>query len=423
MRNFSFIILIKLFFTTYLFGQNPLQVDYITVKGAISPTTASYITRSLDLAQQHNAECLVIELDTPGGLLNSTKEIVQQILASDIPVVVYVAPEGASAASAGTFITLAAHVAVMAPTTNIGAAHPVQMGGGQMDSVMQEKLVNYSESYIETIAKRRNRNIEWAKSAVRKSISITAEEALQINVIDLIAANRRDLLEKLDGREIEGKTLHTQNAEITEIPMSLGERFFSFLFHPEMMLILTLIAIYGILGELSNPGAIFPGVAGVISLVLLLYTVAAVPVNIAGFALIGLAIALFIGEAFTPTFGLLTAGGAVAFILGALMLFKDLSPIYQISWSFLIPITILTVLFFIFIVSAGLRAQFMQVKSGRDTLLHQTVEVIEDIDQKGGRVFVEGESWKAISEQPIKKGDYCEIIEIKGLTLKVKPIK
>ncbi|HKI47357.1 MAG TPA: nodulation protein NfeD [Balneolales bacterium] len=396
-------------------------MNLIQIDGAIGPTTYSYIARGIGESEEQQVQCLIIELDTPGGLLETTKEIVKAILASKVPVVVYVAPQGASAGSAGTFITLAAHIAAMAPATNIGAAHPVTIGGAQqMDTVMSEKIVNYSESYIESIASRRKRNVEWAKKAVRESASITADEALKINVIDLIADNLADLLQKIDGKEVDGKVLHTKTAEIVPLKMTKGEELLRFLFHPEVMFILMLIAIYGIIGEISNPGAIFPGVTGAIALILLLYTVAAMPVNIAGFALIGLAIILFILEVFTPTFGLLTVGGAVAFILGALMLFEDLPSMYQLSLSFLIPFTILTVLFFAFIVSAGIKAQFMKIKSGREMMLGEEAIALTDIGKEGGRVIIEGENWQAISDQNITRGDHCIVTDIHGLKLHVK---
>lgn len=425
MRDVIYLIFITLLGITpvRLQTSHPV-VTLIKIDGAIGPTTYSYISRGIRLSEEKQAQCLIIELDTPGGLLESTKDIVKVFLASKVPVVVYVAPQGATAGSAGTFITLAANIAAMAPATNIGAAHPVQMGGGQgTDSVMREKLVNYSESYIESIANKRNRNVEWAKSSVRESSSITAQEALKINVIDLIADDIPDLLQKINGRTINGKTLHTANAEIIPIKITHSEQFLRFLFRPEVMFILMIVAIYGILGEISNPGAIFPGVTGAISLILLLYAVAAMPVNIAGFALIGLAIILFVIEAFTPTFGLLTAGGAVAFILGSFMLFEDLPDMFQISWTFLIPATILTVLFFVFVVSAGIRSQFMKIKSGKESMLGEQGTALTDIDEHGGRVFIEGESWQAVSVKKIKKGEPCLVLEIKGLKMKVEPIK
>ena len=396
-------------------------VTMISIDGSISPTTTNYISRGIKTAREQGAEALVIQLDTPGGLLESTKNIVQAFLDSDdLPIVVYVAPEGARAASAGTFITMASHIAAMAPTTTIGAASPVQMGG-QADSVMQKKIFNYSESFIESIANRRDRNAEWARSAVRDGEAITADEALELNVIDLIATDRDELIDKIDGQVVNGDTLNTRNATIKEIPLNLAEKLLGFIMRPEVMLILTMIAIYGIIGEVTNPGAIVPGVAGVIALILVLYASAAMPINLAGFALIGLAIVLFIAEAFTPTFGLLIARGAVSFFLGALMLFQDLPKSMELSWAWLIPATILTTLFFIWIVTEGIRAQFTTSKTGKEPMIGKQAEVVENINTRQGRVFVNGEYWNAVSDQEIKEGENCEIVSIEGLTIKVKP--
>lgn len=397
------------------------SVAMIAVDGSISPTTTNYINRGIREAREQGAECLIIQLDTPGGLLESTKNIVQAFLESDdMPVIVYVAPEGARAASAGTFITMAAHVAVMAPTTTIGAASPVQMGGGQVDSVMKKKIFNYSESFIESIANRRSRNAEWAKSAVRDGESITAEQALELNVIDFIAADREELLASLDGRVVDGDTLQTRNATITEIPTNLAENLLGFIMRPEVMLILTMIAIYGIIGEVTNPGAIVPGMAGVMALILVLYASASMPINIAGFALIGLAIVLFVAEAFTPTFGILIAGGAVSFFLGALMLFQDLPKSMELSWAWLVPATVLTTLFFVWIVTEGIRVQFTNNITGKESMIGKQGEVIESIDGNSGRIFINGEYWNAISNEELKEGEACEIVEINGLTAKVK---
>lgn len=401
----------------------PGGVSVIRVKGTIGPTVTQYIQRGLRTSIDAGDELLLIELDTPGGLLNSTQDIVQTMLGSSHPIAVYVTPDGANAGSAGTFITLAAHIAAMSPTTNIGAASPVSMGGAQMDSVMQKKIFEFSESYIQTIAERRGRNAEWAVSAVRDGDSITADEALEINVIDLIAADRADLLAQIDGREVEGRTLQTDGAVPKEIPPNLAELFFSFVIRPEVMLILTLVSIYGILGEVTNPGAIVPGVAGVISLILLLYGVAAMPINIAGFLLIGLAIILFVTEAFTPTFGILTAGGTVAFFLGALMLFQDLPEEMQLSLYWLVPATILTALFFIFIVYYGIKAQFKRKSVGLEAEIGDEAEVTDPITpNKEGRIFHNGEYWRAVmaNDEKLKAGETCIIVRFEGLKAIVK---
>lgn len=397
------------------------RVAMISVEGSISPTTTNYINRGIVRASELQAEVLIVQLDTPGGLLESTKNIVQAILDSDeVPVVVYVAPEGGRAVSAGTFITMAAHIAAMAPATTIGAASPVQMGGGGQDSVMQKKIFNYSESFIESVANRRDRNAEWAKSAVRDGESITATEALDLNVIDFIADNREHLLEQIDGQVVNGDTLQTRNARIEEIPTNLAETLLSFIMRPEVMLILTMIAIYGIIGEVTNPGAIVPGVAGIIALILVLYASASMPINIAGFALIGLAIVLFVAEAFTPAFGILIGGGAVAFFLGALMLFQDLPQSMELSWAWLIPATVLTTLFFVWIVTEGVRIQFSNSITGKESMIGRKGEIVESIKDGKGRIFINGEYWNAVSDEEMEEGETCEIVEIDGLTATIK---
>jgi membrane-bound serine protease (ClpP class) len=405
-------------------GLRAADVGLIKINGAIGPATASYISRAIDVATERDDACLIIELDTPGGSLESTKQIVQNFYASRVPTVVYVFPEGAWAGSAGCFITLAADVAAMAPGASIGAAHPVSIGAGgeeKTSDVMKEKLEQITGSFIEGIAKRRGRNAEWARSSVVESKAITAEKALELKVIDLIAKDVPDLLTQLDDREVGGKTLKTANAGVVEIPMTTQERVLQLLSHPELMMILMLVAIYGIIGELSNPGAILPGVVGAIALILVLYMATILPVNIAGLALIGVAVVLFIVDIYAPTHGVLTFGGIVAFFLGALMLFNRADPAFRLSLVYIIPATLVTAAFFIFVVGAGLRAQFLPVRAGRETLLGKTVPALARIDACSGKVFVEGEYWNALSEVPIESGHPVEIVGINGLTLKVKP--
>jgi membrane-bound serine protease (ClpP class) len=397
-------------------------VTVITIKGAIGPTTTNYITRGLETALEKGAEALIIELDTPGGLLNSTQDIVQVMLASKMPIVVYVTPSGGNAGSAGTFITLAAHIAAMAPTTTIGAASPVSMGGQQQDTVMQKKIFNYSESFIENIAKERDRNAEWAKSAVRDGAAITETEALELNVIDFISQDLNELLIQIDGLVFEGDTLQTAQASINREGETFAEQFFSFIMRPEIMLILTMVAIYGIVGEVTNPGAIVPGVAGVIALILLLYGSATMPINVAGFVLIGLAIVLFLVEAFTPTFGILITGGAVSFFLGALMLFQEFPKNMQLDWYWLVPATILTVIFFGWIATSGIKAQFTGHRTGLESLIGKKAKVVDDIDEEGGRILISGEYWNAVTEgEEIESNEWCEIVRFEGLTVTVKP--
>jgi membrane-bound serine protease (ClpP class) len=402
------------------------KVSFIEIDGAIGPATATYISRSIEEARTQNTQCLIIQLNTPGGLLDSTQKIVQTFLASPLPVVVYVAPTGATATSAGCFITIAANVAAMAPATTIGAAHPVSIGGfpssgeEKTDDTMKQKLENFSVSYMEAIAGKRQRNVEWAKSAVKESASISAQKALELKVIDLIAADLPDLLQKLNGRVVEGKTLKTAGAEIAQVRMSPSERIFQKLWRPEVMFILMLIAIYGIIGELTTPGAILPGVVGAIALILALYLAAILPVNVTGLLLIALAFMLFIVDVYAATHGVLTVGGIIAFLIGSLMLFDRADPLFRLSLNYIIPATLITAAFFIFVIGKGLRAQLLPVKVGAQTLVGKTVTTLTPIDSRGGRVFVEGEYWNAVSDAPIEEGQVAEIAAVQGLTVKLK---
>jgi membrane-bound serine protease (ClpP class) len=409
---------------TTLSGAPPHRVGTIAIRGAIGPATGTYVARAISVATAQEDTCLIIQLDTPGGLVDTTKEIVRDFYDSKVPIVVFVAPAPASAGSAGVFITMAADVAAMAPHTSIGAAHPISIDFSgaveKADDVMKEKAENYISSFAESIADKRHRNVEWAKSAVIESAAITAEKALELNVIDLLANDMPDLLKKLDGREVGGKPLATADAQVVAIPMTLGEKFLQMFLRPEAMFVLMLVVIYGIIGELSSPGAILPGVAGAIALILVLYMGAILPVNVAGVVLILLAVVLFIIDIYAPTHGVLTFGGILSFFLGALMLFNR-EPGFTLPLSYIIPATILTAAFFIFVVGAGLRAQLLPVRAGRETLLGKVVPALDRIDAGRGRIFVEGEYWNAVSDAVIEKDRPVEIVEIRGLTLKVKP--
>jgi membrane-bound serine protease (ClpP class) len=401
------------------------EVGLIKIKGAIGPATASYIERAIRISGERRYECLVIQLNTPGGLVTSTEEIIQSFYASKVPVVVYVAPSAASATSAGTFITVAADVAAMAPNTRIGAAHPVSLGfsgggDGSTNSVMMSKAENDLVSLMKNIAERRGRNVKWAESAVRESASITSEEALKLKVVDLIAKDLPDLLAQLNSRQVTDKTLQTTGASISEIPMILRERVFQVLWRPEVMFILMLVAIYGLIGEMSNPGAILPGVVGAIALILVLYMSSILPVNVAGLALIGLAIALFLIDVFAPTHGVLTGGGIVAFFLGALMLFNRSDPSFRLSLGYILPGVVLTAAFFIFVVGKGLRAQRLPVRVGRETMVGKVVPALAPIGRAAGKVFIEGELWNAVSDEAIEKDAPVEVVAVDGLTLRVK---
>jgi membrane-bound serine protease (ClpP class) len=401
------------------------QVGLIKIDGAIGPATASYVSRAVDAAASQNDECLIIELDTPGGLLDSASEIVHKLYDSKTPTVVFVAPAPARAGSAGVFITMAADVAAMAPHTRIGAAHPVELGASgepeKTDDTMKTKIENDTAKFAQSIADKRHRNTDWATSSVRDSASITAEEALGQNVIDLIANDLPDLLKQLDGREIGDKSLHTAGATVVEIPMSTWEKFSQLFLRPEVMFILMLCVIYGFIGELSSPGAILPGIVGAIALILVLYMTAILPVNVAGLALIALAVLLFIADVFASTHGMLTTGGIIAFFLGAMMLFNHGEPGFSLSLRWVIPGTVVTALFFIFVAGKGVRAQFRPVRAGKETMIGQVVAAKSKIDSVGGKVFIEGELWNAVSETPVESGGNVEITAVEGLTLKVKP--
>lgn len=400
------------------------RVALLNVQGTINPAIAGYLARGITLAAAEDAACVIIRLDTPGGLLDSTKDIVQSFYASTVPVVVYVGPSGANATSAGAFITMASDVAAMAPNTSIGAAHPVSIGGGgaeKVDDVMKQKLENFTVSYIETIAEKRGRNVEWAKSAVRDSANITSEKALASNVIEIIALDMNDLLRQLEGRTVKERRLATEGAQVFEIPMNIRERVFHLAWRPEVLMLLMLVAIYGIIGEVSNPGGIIPGVMGAVALILALYMSAAMPVNVAGLVLLAIAVVLLIAEAFTPSFGLLTGGGVIALFFGLLLLFDRADPIFRLSLSFIVPATLVTAAFFVLVVGAGLRAQRLPTKSGRESMVGQTAPALVAIDSQGGKLFVEGEYWNAVSEEPIAAGVRVEIVALDGLTLKVRP--
>lgn len=405
-------------------GLSAATVGIININGAISPATEGYISRAVDVSNERKDACLIIQLDTPGGLLDSTEKIINKFYGSKVPIVVYVSPAPGHAASAGAFITMAADVAAMAPHTRIGAAHPVNIGATgdieKSDDVMKKKEENDTASLAESIAQKRHRNEEWARSSVIDSASITAEKALELKVIDFIADDVPDLLKKLDGRQLHGETLQVTDATLVPIKMTSRENFLQLFLRPEVMFILMLVVIYGIIGELSSPGAILPGVAGAIALILVLCLTAILPINAAGFILVILAMALFIVDVYAPTHGVLTTGGIISFFLGALMLFNTADPAFHLSLWYIISGTIVTALFFLFVVGAGLRAQRLPIRAGKETMLGKVTPAAERIDATGGKVFVEGEWWNAVSEAPIESGQPVEIVAIEGLKLKVK---
>lgn len=399
----------------------------INVDATINPATAEYIENGIRKAEDARASCLVIFLNTPGGLLKSTRAIVSNIIESNVPVIVYVAPAGAHAGSAGVFITLAAHIAAMAPGTNIGAAHPVELQGSP-DTIMNEKSTNDAVAFIKAIAGKRNRNLEWAENAVRNSVSITEKEALENNVIDLVAVNITDLLNKLDGKKVElpynTATLQTKNARIVKVEMSALEKMLNLLSDPNVAYILLMLGFYGILFELYNPGAILPGIVGVISLILAFYSMHTLPVNYAGLALIIFAIVLFILEIKMATHGVLAIGGVVSLLLGSFMLIQSNSSLefVKISRSVIYSTVVITTLFFLFVIGLGLKAQRAKPVTGIEGIKDEIGEATEDLDPFG-YVRVHGELWKAESVSgKIEKGKKIRVVQIENLKLFVETV-
>ncbi len=395
------------------------------VDGIIAPSTAEFIVGAIKKAEEGRAQAIVIELDTPGGLDLSMRVIIKEILRSPVPVIVYVSPSGARAASAGAFITIAAHVAAMAPGTNIGAAHPVQMGGGEMDEEMAKKVENDAAAYIRGLAERRGRNAKWAEKAVRKSVSITAKEAAKLKVIDLVADDFDDLLAKVDGRVLEtgaGKiTLKTKAATTVEVEMTFRDKILKVITNPTIAYMLLLLGMAGLYFELSTPGAILPGVLGGISLILAFYAFQALPINIAGLLLIILGGLFFVLELQVASHGLLTAAGIVAMLLGSLMLIDSPAPFLQISLSAIIGVTAATAAFFILIVGAAIRAHRRQPTTGREGLIGLTA-VAKTPLKPDGQIFLRGELWNATCEEAVELGGKVEITGVNGLTLNVKKL-
>ena len=416
-------------FLSFIFFNQVLgqKVYSIKIDGAINPVTADFIKSSIEQAADNKAECLIIHLNTPGGLLKSTRVIVSDMLESPVPIVVYVSPGGSHAGSAGVFITMAANIAAMAPSTNIGAAHPVS-SQGQMDSVMSGKVTNDASAFIKTIAEKRNRNVEWAEDAVRNSVAITETEALDKKVIDLIASNEQELLEKINGMQAEvlGKqiTLQTKNAKVERLEMGWVDNFLAIISDPNIAYILMMVGMYGIMFELYNPSSIFPGVVGVISLILAFYAMHTLPINYAGLGLIIFAIILFLLEIKIISHGILAIGGVISLFLGSIMLFRNgsMPELYKVSWGVIISSTILTSLFFLTIIGMGMKAQLAKPMSGADGIVGELGEAINDLDMIG-RVRVQGESWNAESiSGRIEQGDKVEVTAIENLKLFVKRV-
>jgi len=414
------------------------------IQGAIGPAVAEDIEYAI--ADAHEQSLFILRMDTPGGLDLAMRRIIQAILASAVPVIAYVAPQGARAASAGTYILYASHIAAMAPATNLGAATPVRIGGMPRPNIpkpdvpdapndpkkapaseavnnpMQHKMINDAAAYLRSLAQLRGRNAEWAEQAVRNAASLSAEQALEQGVIDMIADDIPQLLSKLDGRTVvtsQGKvTLKTQGMIIETVERSWRSHLLAVISDPNVAYILMLLGMYGLFFELANPGFVLPGVIGGISLLLALFAFQVLPVNIAGLGLIGLGIAFMIAEAFVPSFGVLGLGGVIAFVAGSIMLMDTGVPGYGISMLLIGAVSFVSALFFILITSMAIRARMRPIVSGAEELLHESGIALESFEQYG-RVQVHGETWQAISDQPVHKGDAVRVTGRDGLTLKI----
>jgi membrane-bound serine protease (ClpP class) len=394
------------------------------LNGVISPASSAYMVRVIDFAEEQSAACLIFKIDTPGGLDVSMREITKGILNAGIPVVVYVAPKGARAASAGVFILYASHVAAMAPGTNVGAAHPVSVGGGQVDSVMAEKVTNDAVAYLQALAKERGRNVQWVEQAVRESASVDAERALELGVIDLIADNEDMLIEQLNGRAVKVKDeeviLNTHEGQKKHVKMTFRERLLLLLTNPNIAYVLLLLGIYGLFFELQNPGMIFPGVVGGICLILGFYALHVLPVNYAGLALIVLSAILFVLEIYITSHGLLTIGGIVALVFGSLILFESNVPYLRVSWEVIMLVVIIVAGFVIFLLTLGVRAQFRKKTTGSEGIVGETGTAKTDVKPDGGTVFVHGEFWNAVSDAVIKQGSKVRVVAVREMILKVE---
>ncbi|MBD3226525.1 MAG: nodulation protein NfeD [Caldithrix sp.] len=406
-------------------------VHRIVIDGVINPAAKDYIEKSILRAEEENAELLIIQMDTPGGLMSSMHEISKAIQNAYVPVAVYVAPGGARAGSAGVYITYASHIAVMAPATNIGSAHPVfgsGIGGQQPDSAssetMMEKVINDAVAKIKAVAEKRGRNAEWAEKAVRESANITAEEALALNVIEYIAPDTDSLLTAVDGIVIKldvgvEKELRTKNVRIVTYEMDWRQRLLDVISNPNIAYFLMILGFYGLLFELYSPGAILPGVVGGISLILGLYALQTLPVNYAGLLLIIFAIILFLLEIKVQSFGLLSIGGVIALVLGSVMLIDSPFPFLQISWQVILGVVIITILFFGFAIGMAIRTFRSKVNTGREGMVGEIGEVYKTINPEG-RIKIHGELWKALSDEKITKGKRVKIVEYDGKNLLVK---
>lgn len=402
-------------------ASGPIQV--IELEGSINPGSAKFIIDHIEQAEKESAQCLIIKLDTPGGLETAMRSVIKSILNSSVPIAIYVSPSGARAASAGVMITMAAHVAAMAPGTNIGAAHPVNIGGKGMDKEVARKAENDMVAFAQSIAEKRGRNSSWVEQAIRKSVSITEKEALNLKVVDIIAVDLDDLLVQLNGHAVQTTTgivkLNTTRARVVTFSEGIGERILRLIGDPNIAYILMMLGLAGLYFELAHPGAIFPGVIGAISLVLAFFAFQTLPVNYAGFLLILLSGVLFLLEIKVVSYGLLGLGGILSLVLGSIMLFQGGEPAIRPALKVLVPTIVTVSIFFISVAFLAIRAVRAKPKTGSPALIGETGSTIEWSNDKG-KVFVHGEYWNAVADEKLEVGTEVEVVSVDCFLLKVR---
>jgi len=421
-KYFHLVVMLVLLAGTNIVFAEQSEVYIIQVADAISPGTAEFIKSGIKTAEENEAACIIIELDTPGGLAESMRIIVQNILASRVPVVVFVYPGGARAASAGVMITMAADVAAMAPGTNIGAAHPVGAGGKEIDETMSEKVINDMVAQAKSVAEKRGRNAKWVEDAIRESVSVTETEALKENIIDLIATDTDDLIKQLNGREIKDRgTLNLDNVKKVVVKETLRTKILKTISNPNIAYILMMIGLAGLYFEFSHPGSIFPGVIGAIALILAFFAMQTLPVNYAGILLIVLAIIFFIMEMKITSYGLLSVAGVVSLLLGSLMLFKGSTPDMKVSLQVVLPTIVIISGFFVAVAGLVFRAQISKPTTGSSGLVGE-IGIVKKALAPEGKVFVHGELWNARAKGPIDKDAKVRIVQVVNLILEVEAV-
>jgi len=438
----ALLFIVGVLLTTVSADKVTRSVFQLTIEGVIGPATDDYVERALETAAGQQAELVVILMDTPGGLDSAMRGIIKNITNSSVAVATYVSPTGARAASAGTYILYASHIAAMTPGTNLGAATPVRIGGisppdiqgkdkkdktepDDNKTTLERKAINDAVAYIRGLAQLHGRNQQWAEKAVREAASLPASDALKQNVIDIVATGMADLLAQIDGREVsvqgQKQTLKTAGLVLKEINPDWRSDLLSVITNPNVAYILMLVGIYGLIFEFSNPGSIVPGTVGGICLLLAMYSFQLLPVNYAGMALILLGVALMVGEAFQPSFGILGIGGVISFVIGSIILMDTDVPGFGIDISVIVSFAVSSVIMFVFIVGMAIKARRRPVVSGQEELLGAEAVVIEDFEQNG-RVNIHSENWNALCDTPLRKGQLVKVIGINGLILQVEPL-